>query len=132
MYKKDTANLRTKNSTLHTLIQALLNYDEEDAFDLVRQIRSCDSLEDVAESIVNRDKGPTPGEVFPSGDESSTHEDQFVSTLAGRMGELMLDGSRKYIGGTSNLIFLPSGSDLNEFDSSLKGRPLDRSHEMMD
>ncbi|KAH2560334.1 hypothetical protein KXV42_005101 [Aspergillus fumigatus] len=129
VYKKDTANLRTKNSTLHTLIQALLNYDEEDAFDLVRQIRSCDSLEDVAESIVNRDKGPTPGEVFPSGDESSTHEDQFVSTLAGRMGELMLDGSRKYIGGTSNLIFLPSGSDLNEFDSSLKGRPLDRSHE---
>ncbi|KAH1604283.1 hypothetical protein KXX21_007071 [Aspergillus fumigatus] len=114
---------------LITDARALLNYDEEDAFDLVRQIRSCDSLEDVAESIVSRDKGPTPGEVFPSGDESSTHEDQFVSTLAGRMGELMLDGSRKYIGGTSNLIFLPSGSDLNEFDSSLKGRPLDRSHE---
>jgi hypothetical protein len=94
VYKKDTDTLRTKNSTLHTLVQALLNYDEEDAFDLVRQIRSCDSLEDVAQSIMSRDKGPAPGEVFPSGDESSTHEDQFVSTLAGRMGELMLDGSR--------------------------------------
>jgi hypothetical protein len=129
VYKKDTDTLRTKNSTLHTLIQALLNYDEEDAFDLVRQIRSCDSLEDVAQSIVSRDKEPAPGEIFPSGDESSTQEDQFVSTLAGRMGELMLDGSGKYIGGTSNLIFLPPGSELNEFDSTLSAQALDRSHE---
>ncbi|KAF4152922.1 hypothetical protein CNMCM6936_001358 [Aspergillus lentulus] len=119
-------------STIQTLItgaRALLNYDEEDAFDLVRQIRSCDSLEDVAQSIMSRDKAPAPGELFPSGDESSTHEDQFVSTLAGRMGELMLDGSRKYIGGTSNLIFLPPGSELNEFDSTLNGLSLGRSHE---
>ncbi|KAF7167053.1 hypothetical protein CNMCM6106_002603 [Aspergillus hiratsukae] len=129
VYKKDTDTLRSKNSTLHTLIQALLNYDEEDAFDLVRQIRSCDSLEDVAQSIVSRDKGAAPGEIFPSGDESSTHEDQFVSTLAGRMGELMLDGSGKYIGGTSNLIFLPPGSELNEFDSTQSAQALDRSHE---
>lgn len=30
------------------------------------------------------------------------------------MGELLLDGSRKFIGGTSNLIFLPAELDLNE------------------
>ena len=28
--------------------------------------------------------------------------------------ELMLDGSRKFIGGTSNFIFLPPGSELHE------------------
>ncbi|RAL13978.1 putative C6 transcription factor (NirA) [Aspergillus homomorphus CBS 101889] len=114
VYKKDTDTLRTKNATLLTLIQALLNYEEEDAFDLVRQIRSCDNLEDVAQSILGQQNKPSLASdaSVGSGDEA----DQFESELSGKMSELMLDGSRKFIGGTSNLIFLPPGSELNEFN----------------
>ncbi|KAL2829965.1 fungal-specific transcription factor domain-containing protein [Aspergillus cavernicola] len=121
VYKKDTDTLRTKNSTLLTLIQALLNYEEEDAFDLVRQIRSCDSLEDVAQSLLNQEKGPLviSGDAIMHEDDNYTHTDQFESELAGKMSNLVLDGSRKFIGGTSNLIFLPPGSELNEFNPRL-------------
>ncbi|KAJ0425513.1 fungal-specific transcription factor domain-containing protein [Aspergillus carlsbadensis] len=121
VYKKDTDTLRTKNSTLLTLIQALLNYEEEDAFDLVRQIRSCDNLEDVAQSLLNRDKTTSVLSTDPASAEDDTlaQTDQFESELAGKMSNLVLDGSRKFIGGTSNLIFLPPGSELNEFNSGL-------------
>jgi hypothetical protein len=109
--------LRTRNTTLQTLIQAILNYDEADAFELVRQIRSCDDLEDVAASVVAQEKGLMSTD--QAAKESASNEnmaeiDQFESELAGKMSELMLDGSRKFIGGTSNLIFLPPGSELHE------------------
>ncbi|OQD81524.1 hypothetical protein PENANT_c027G02490 [Penicillium antarcticum] len=124
VYKKDTDTLRTKNTTLHTLIQAILNYDEADAFDLVRQIRSCDDLEEVANSVVAQEKGllsasQATRESVSDETENSVEIDQFESELAGKMSELMLDGSRKFIGGTSNLIFLPS--ELHESIST----PLD-------
>ncbi|RDW62967.1 putative C6 transcription factor (NirA) [Aspergillus mulundensis] len=120
VYKKDTDTLRTKNSTLLTLIQALLNYEEEDAFDLVRQIRSCDNLEDVAQSLINQEKRSSGlSNAAVSEDDSLTQADQFESELAGKMSNLVLDGSRKFIGGTSNLIFLPPGSELNEFSPGL-------------
>ncbi|KAL3439268.1 nitrogen assimilation transcription factor nirA [Aspergillus tetrazonus] len=124
VYKKDTDTLRTKNSTLLTLIQALLNYEEEDAFDLVRQIRSCDNLEDVAQSLVNQEKrssGWLSNAVIPE-ENDIAQTDQFESELAGKMSNLVLDGSRKFIGGTSNLIFLPPGSELNEFKPGLATR----------
>lgn len=117
MYKKDADTLRTKHTALQTLIQAMLNYEEADAFDLVRQIRSCEDLEDVARSVNAREKGhlstaQAPGEL--ASDESSEQIDQFESELSGKMSELLLDGSRKIIGGTSNLIFLPPGSEIGE------------------
>ena len=107
-----------------TLIQALLNYEEEDAFDLVRQIRSCDNLEDVAQSLVNQEKrssGWLSNAVIPE-ENDIAQTDQFESELAGKMSNLVLDGSRKFIGGTSNLIFLPPGSELNEFKPGLATR----------
>ncbi|KAJ5607392.1 hypothetical protein N7537_004011 [Penicillium hordei] len=117
VYKKDTDTLRTRNTTLQTLIQAILNYEEADAFELVRQIRSCDDLEDVATSVIAQEKGLMS--MDKAAKESASNEniagiDQFESELAGKMSELMLDGSRKFIGGTSNLIFLPPGSELHE------------------
>lgn len=124
MYKKDTDALKTKNTTLLTLIQALLNFeDEEDAFDLVRQIRSCDNLEDVAQSVVSRERGSVRASREATSNEDGTvaQTDQFESELAGKVGELVLDGSRKFIGGTSNLIFLPVGSELNESGSGFEG-----------
>ncbi|KAL4919728.1 fungal-specific transcription factor domain-containing protein [Aspergillus aurantiobrunneus] len=123
VYKKDTDTLRTKNSTLLTLIQALLNYEEEDAFDLVRQIRSCDNLEDVAQSLLNKEQKPSivSTDTTVPEDDNHTQTDQFESELAGKMSNLVLNGSRKFIGGTSNLIFLPPGSELNEFNPSFDG-----------
>lgn len=126
VYKKDTDTLRTKNTTLLTLIQALLNYEEDDAFELVRQIRSCDSLEEVAQSIMGEGKGSTNSTAdIMSSTEGGAETDQFESELAGKMGELMLDGSRKFIGGTSNLIFLPPGSELNEFNPAESNHNMD-------
>ncbi|KAL5341558.1 nitrogen assimilation transcription factor nirA [Aspergillus crustosus] len=127
VYKKDTDTLRTKNSTLLTLIQALLNYEEEDAFDLVRQIRSCDSLEDVAQSLIDQEKRPSiiSADAAIPEDDNLTQTDQFESELAGKMSNLVLDGSRKFIGGTSNLIFLPPGSELNEFNPHLDNQQFD-------
>lgn len=115
-YRKDTGSVRTtKNTTLQTLIHAILNYSEEEAFDLVRQIRSCDSLENVADSIINEERGSaTPAAAESGSIEDDDQVDQFESELSDKFSELMLDGSRKFIGGTSNLIFLPSGSELHE------------------
>ncbi|KAJ6139626.1 hypothetical protein N7471_006112 [Penicillium samsonianum] len=128
VYKKDTDTLRTRNTTLQTLIQAILNYEEADAFDLVRQIRSCDDLEDVAASVIAQEKGLMSTD--QAARESASNEniagiDQFESELAGKMSELMLDGSRKFIGGTSNLIFLPPGSELHESASIQNNVALD-------
>ncbi|KAL1967889.1 hypothetical protein VTN77DRAFT_2306 [Rasamsonia byssochlamydoides] len=115
VYKKDIDNLRTRNTTLQTLIHAILNYDEDDAFELVRQIRSCDNLEDVAESITARERGLTTVQDHPEPTvEEGPEADQFEAELAGKMSELMLDGSVKLIGGTSNLIFLPPESELDD------------------
>ncbi|KAJ5677990.1 uncharacterized protein N7477_003623 [Penicillium maclennaniae] len=120
-YKKENDTFRTKHTTLQTLIQALLNYeDEDDAIDLVRQMRSCDSLEDVAKSLVARQKGllsTGPRAPEQTASESPEPVDQFETELSGKMSELMLDGSRKFIGGTSNLIFLPPGFELQELAS---------------
>ncbi|KAJ5370830.1 Nitrogen assimilation transcription factor nirA [Penicillium cataractarum] len=118
VYKKDADTLRTRHTTLQTLIQALLNYEEDDAFDLVRQIRSCDDLEDVAKSVIAREKGLLAAASVDAARDPNEDEfggvDQFEFELSGKMSELVLDGSRKFIGGTSNLIFLPPGSEIHE------------------
>ncbi|KAJ5563580.1 transcriptional regulator family: Fungal Specific TF [Penicillium sp. DV-2018c] len=126
VYKKDTDTARTRTTTLQTLIQAIINYEEEDAFDLVRQIRACDDLEDVAASVIAQEKGLISA--GQSANESANNEntietDQFESELAGKMSELMLDGSRKFIGGTSNLIFLPPDCELDSASISNRLAP---------
>lgn len=116
VYKKDIDNLRTRNTTLQTLIYGILNYEDDDVHELVRQIRSSDNLEDVADAIKAREKGlTTTREDIDEASEENLEADQFEAELAGRMSELMLEGSMKFIGGTSNLVFLPP--DLKEDDS---------------
>ncbi|KAK5060238.1 hypothetical protein LTR84_010123 [Exophiala bonariae] len=113
VYKKDVDSSKAKNSTLQILIQAILNAEEDDVMDLVRQIRTCDSLEELAHHIETQEK-IAPDEVPDSpvyGNDPSVP--QFEAELSGRMGDLMLDGSVKFIGGTSNLIWLPEDYDPN-------------------
>ncbi|KKY22323.1 putative pathway-specific nitrogen regulator [Diplodia seriata] len=114
VYKKDIDQLKTKNSTLETLIHAILNWPENDVPGLVSQIRTCESLDAVAEQILLKEQG-----MDDDSDEIPTFSDQppqgaptFETQLSGKMGQLRLeDGSQRYIGGTSNLIHLGQGVD---------------------
>lgn len=112
VYKKDIDNLKTRNSTLQTLIQAILNQPEKDVPDLVRQIRTCESLDDVAESILSKDTGleeANEDEDSQSGDASLSSGPTFEKELSGKLSELRLEnGSVRVVGGTSNLMFLDS------------------------
>lgn len=113
MYKQDIDNLRTRNTTLQTLICAIRSWSEEEVPELVRQIRNCDSLDDLADSIQAVNNG-TAQVKFES--ESPIMETEFPSEvlqfeteLSGKMGQLRLEnGSVSFIGGTSNLLFLGS------------------------
>lgn len=101
------------------MIHAILNYPEDEVLELVRRIRTCESLDDVAETILTRDNslGDDDDEVESPlyGNGSSSVVPTFETELSGKMGELRLDnGSVRFIGGTSNLIFLGPGSDEEE------------------
>ncbi|KAL6719072.1 hypothetical protein ACLMJK_003307 [Lecanora helva] len=113
VYKKDIDNLKTRNSTLQTLIQAILNFPENEVPELVKQIRTCESLDDVAESILAKDNalGDDDGATDNSADISTPSSvPKFEKELSGKMGKLRLNnGSVSIIGGTSNLIFLGAG-----------------------
>ncbi|KAI9787281.1 MAG: Nitrogen assimilation transcription factor nit-4 [Peltula sp. TS41687] len=115
VYKKTIDSLRTRNSTLQTLIQAILNSSEEEVLGLVREIRSCDSLDDVAESILANGTGP--GSVdddleSPTNEARLSDVPTFETELSGKLGGLRLeDGSVRFIGGTSNLIYLAPGHE---------------------
>lgn len=122
VYKQDIDNLRNRNTTLQTLVQAILTYDEEDVPDLVRQIRAAEDLEVVAESILKRQKQLGPAASDNKGTSTGAESPfsdvpQFESELIGKISELRLDGAVKYVGGTSNLIFLPELSEDDELYS---------------
>jgi hypothetical protein len=113
VYKQDTDGLKTGNTTLQTLVQAILNWPEEDVPGLVSDIRTCESLDHVAAKIVSKENGLDAEEdededdaVIPDGSpiaDGATSKSQ----LFGKMGDLRLDnGSVQYIGGTSTLIHL--------------------------
>lgn len=120
VYKRDIDNLKTRNSTLQTLIQAILNYPEDEVPALVRQIRTCENLESVAESILAKEAGLDEEEeesVSPFSNATNSEEPTFETQLYGKMGSLRLEKNgytRRYYGGTSNLIFLGAESDADD------------------
>jgi hypothetical protein len=112
VYKEKFDNLKTRNSTLQTLIQAILNAAEDDVPALVKQIRTCESLDDVAESIMKQEQGIEDEE---DEEDLTTYPPDlptFENELSGKMGELRLEnGSVRFIGGTSNLLYLTPTED---------------------
>ena len=97
------------------MIQAILNYPEEEVAGLVREIRTCESLDAVAERIVAKDEGfnvdENEDEVFPT-ENGVSQTPTFEKQLYGKMGDLRLDdGSVRFIGGTSHLIHVSSQDD---------------------
>jgi len=81
---------------------------------LVTEIRTCESLDDVAERIVSKEEGLHVKDEDGENDSDSATANMplqstplFEKQLSTKVGELRLDdGSVRYIGGTSNLIFL--------------------------
>lgn len=110
--------MKARNSTLQILIEAILNATEDEAFNIVKKIRTCDSLDVVAEQILKH-------EFDDEEDNASEHSDEDLSAgpavegereLARKMGELRVEnGSVRFIGGTSHLIYMGDSHDnVNE------------------
>lgn len=114
-------------------MNAILNYKEYEVPELIRQIRASENLNDVAKSISSKNNAMTDdGEEddSPMSDDNTvlTGVPKFELELSGKMGELRLEnGSLQFLGGTSNLLFLRSGSvgedattsveDLNQYET---------------
>jgi hypothetical protein len=116
VYKKDIDKLKTRNSTLEVLIQAILNSAEDEWPALIREIRTCESLDTVAEAILAKEAGQEEEdeelEDTHGGDGLLGQGYTFEGQLSGKMGQLQLEeGSTRYLGGTSNLIFLTTDGD---------------------
>jgi len=85
---------------------------EDEVPALVHQIRTCESLDSVAESLLAKEAGIQEEDEDLKIDSTSVATRTFETQLSGQMGELQLeDGSTRYIGGTSNLLFLGSMGD---------------------
>ncbi|RAL65663.1 hypothetical protein DID88_005334 [Monilinia fructigena] len=129
VYKEKIDSLKTRNSTLQTLIQAILNAAEDDVPNLVRKIRTCESLDDVADGILKEEQG-LQDEYDDVDDNMAYVTDNlptFETQLSGKMGELRLEnGSVRFLGGTSNLIYLdPTDIDEeNTLEMTQQGEPL--------
>ncbi|KAF8448104.1 fungal-specific transcription factor domain-containing protein, partial [Kalaharituber pfeilii] len=135
VYKRDIDNLKTRNTTLQTLVQAILDYPEDQVIGLVHAIRNAENLEDVAEAVSHGGKYGLQFNSTGSGapgnkggpltlSMASDHEPTFESELSHRMSQLRVDsesGQVRFIGGTSNLILLPSRS--KDSDSSRRNSP---------
>lgn len=121
VYKKDGDNVKTKTSTLQILTQALLNHAEEDAVELLKQMRTTDNLEELAQIVDARSKGREPAPDSPIDEADFSELPKFDVELSGKMGDLFLDGCVKFIGGTSNLLWLNEGADgVSPLSSSIK------------
>jgi hypothetical protein len=122
VYKEKIDSLKTRNSTLQTLVQAILNATEDDIPALIRQIRTCESLDDVADSILKQEQGIEDDEIEEEmKDEFPNDHPTFETELSGKMGELRLEnGSVRFIGGTSNLLYLSPTDENDEGSSELQ------------
>jgi hypothetical protein len=108
-------------------MQALLNGPEHEAIALLKQIRTCENLDVVAQGILSKshdeeEDGDEEGEEgHEAGDmvfgEPPLASPTFETHLSTKMGELRVEeGTSRYIGGTSNLLFLDDGDD--DFDTT--------------
>lgn len=121
VYREKNDSMKAQNATLQILIEAILNASEEDVPDIVKRIRTCDDLDAVAESIRRDEKNATAindndytdETTHPAGDDATHQVDEGERDLARKMGELRIEnGSVRFIGGTSHLIYLgePAGA----------------------
>lgn len=123
VYREKNDSMKAQNATLQILIEAILNASEEDVPDIVKRIRTCDDLDAVAESIRRDEKNAmavndndySDEPAQPGGDDAAHQVDEGERDLARKMGELRIEnGSVRFIGGTSHLIYLDEPTDAPE------------------
>ncbi|KAK1759355.1 putative nitrogen assimilation transcription factor nit-4 [Echria macrotheca] len=123
VYREKIDSMKARNSTLQVLIEAILNAEESDVPAIVKQIRTCDSLDTVAEAILRNEYGSgAAGDDDVDDDDNDAIEESYSTTnqpvegerdLARKMGELRIEnGSVRFIGGTSHLIYLGESSNV--------------------
>ncbi|KAK2027993.1 fungal-specific transcription factor domain-containing protein [Colletotrichum zoysiae] len=122
VYREKIDSMKARNSTLQILIEAILNANEDEVPDIVKRIRTCDSLDTVAEQILKHETMLQEADENDDGDDGYTDDMPIEGEreLARKMGELRLEnGSVRFIGGTSHLIYLgdPADTDTNEPES---------------
>ncbi|KAJ4156899.1 Nitrogen assimilation transcription factor nit-4 [Fusarium falciforme] len=115
VYREKVDSMKARNSTLQILIEAILNAEEEEVPEIVHKIRTCNSLDAVAEQFLKQQQTPEPqqqenednDDLDHSNDNYTTEPVQGERDLARKMGELRLEnGAVRFIGGTSHLIYL--------------------------
>jgi ssDNA-binding Zn-finger/Zn-ribbon topoisomerase 1 len=118
VYREKTDSMKARSSTLQILIEAILNAAEEDVPAIVRKIRTCDSLDHVAEAILKNDYADDDDDDDSSRADAEYGVNQPVDgerDLARKMGELRLENdSVRFIGGTSHLIYLGEPNHVPE------------------
>jgi len=121
VYKSESGSQKTRTSTFQTLIRAIIDAPEAEVHDLVREIRTCESLDAVAERIKGGNVGPDLGggenDISPAAKDGALQAPTLGTQLYTKMGDLRLDeGSVRYIGGTSNLIHFQQDDHTSDGD----------------
>ncbi|KAK5711518.1 hypothetical protein LTR17_018346 [Elasticomyces elasticus] len=91
VYKNDIADLKTRETTLQTLVEAILNSPEEDVPALVQEIRTCESLDDFAARL-GRNQIDADGE-----DNDASVRERKQGAVQGRTSETQLYGKMGYL-----------------------------------
>lgn len=122
VYRDKVDSTKAKESTLQVLIDAIINSGEDEGARIVKKIRNSENLDALAQQFLRTDLSTTD-----DGSHGNTDDELYLPMngerdLAGKMGELRLEnGSVRYIGGTSNLIYVggaPRASMEPESDHS--------------
>ncbi|KAM0449004.1 hypothetical protein ACHAPV_007689 [Trichoderma viride] len=121
VYREKIDSMKAQNSTLQIIVEAILNANDDEVPEVVNKIRTCDNLDTVAQELLAM-RSEVKEEDFD--DETDQSPVSFLPVqgereLAEKMGELRLEnGSLRFIGGTSHLIYLgdPHHDDLT-YDS---------------
>ncbi|GFP53569.1 nitrogen assimilation transcription factor nit-4 [Trichoderma asperellum] len=121
VYREKIDSMKAQNSTLQIIVEAILNASDDEVPEVVNKIRTCDNLDTVAQELL-----AMSAEVKEEGFDGQPDQGampflpvQGERELAEKMGELRLEnGSVRFIGGTSHLIYLgdPHHDDLT-YDS---------------
>ncbi|KAJ4864596.1 fungal specific transcription factor domain-containing protein [Trichoderma breve] len=110
VYREKVDSMKAQSSTLQIIVEAILNATEEEVPAVVNKIRTCDNLDTVAQELLKMGEEEPKEEEFEENLDEGSMAFLPISgeqELAGKMGELRLEnGSVRFIGGTSHLIYL--------------------------
>ncbi|KAF4444810.1 NIT-4 pathway-specific regulatory protein nit-4 [Fusarium austroafricanum] len=135
VYREKVDSMKARNSTLQILIEAILNAEEDDVAGIVQKIRTCNSLDAVAEDMIKLQQQQPQQQksaISSANDDSDDYDqsndnyttdqpEQGERDLARKMGELRLEnGNVRFIGGTSHLIYLSDPTHDGELEPNLE------------